>query len=208
MKSMFRAPFAIFVALSTFGCYSADGDDDPGAGSAGGREASGGSNGTGASDHDGGSGGLSGGGGRGGTTGSGGSGNAGAGGSTDQGGSGGGTANAGGASAGSSGASGAGGGTDECEIDSYTFAVSGTTSSCGFALRDLYDQSIVNVYFSVDGSQQPLCRHADSQGCALSGGFWWTGTELALCDETCGLLDVEGGFFVAVRGCEADYCSY
>ena len=75
-------------------------------------------------------------------------------------------------------------------------------------MPDLYDPSVVTIYFTVGGGQQPLCRHADSQGCALSDGYWWAGDEIALCDETCGLLDTEGGSFVAVRGCETEYCSY
>ena len=111
----------------------------------------------------------------------------------------------GGSSAGSAGAGGSSGGSsNECSIDSYTFAVSGTTSSCGFALPDLYDPSIVTIYFSVGGSKQPICRHADSQGCALSDGYWWTGEKIALCDETCALLAVDGGRFFAERGCETE----
>lgn len=191
MKPLLRTAAILSVSLSsslTLGCYSASANDESdesgtSGGNGGSSSGSAGANGSG--------------GGSAGTT----SGNAGRGGSNSGG--------SGGSSAGSAGAGGSsGGGPSECSIDSYTFAVSQTTSSCGFALPDLYDPTITTIYFTVGGSQQPICRHADSQGCALSDGYWWTGDEIALCDETCGLLDVEGGSFVAERGCETEYCSY
>ncbi len=205
MSRMHRVISAVSAALFAFGCYSADNDDEAGTESTGGTEAGGSTNGTGASNNDGGSGGVTSGSGQGGTAGS--SSFGGTGGAADQGGTGG-SSGATGAAGSTAGSSGNAGGSNDCAIDSYTFAHSQTTSSCGFPLPDLYDQSVVTVYFTVSGSQQPLCRHADSQGCALSGGYWWAGNEIALCDETCELLDVEGGSFVAVRGCESEFCSY
>jgi hypothetical protein len=203
MKSMLRAVLAFSFALSPLGCYSASDDhSDPG----GNTDSNGGAGG--ASGSDGGSSAAGSNGGKGGTTSASGGTTSANGGSGDAGDGGSAGSSAGGSSSGNAGSAGTGGSTNACEIDSYTFAVSQTTSSCGFALRDLYDPTIVNVYFSVNGSQQPLCRHADSQGCELSGGYWWAGDEVALCDETCELLDVEGGYFVAVRGCETEFCSY
>lgn len=119
----------------------------------------------------------------------------------------GGAAGATGSATGSTGSGTTGGDLPACVTDVVLLAEAFQSSECSFPIPPEHADGALNLVLEIGGSRQTLCWLASSQGCEPSGGWWYAGDELALCDATCtAVVETEGAKLYLWAGCPGETC--
>jgi len=96
-----------------------------------------------------------------------------------------------------------------CHVITQSIAQSGATSSCGFDILPAWDGFLLNVVISPRPQvYETICRVGGSGSCADSRGWFTSGDQVALCDETCDRFHAygAGGLLLARVGCQSSFC--
>jgi len=87
-----------------------------------------------------------------------------------------------------------------CQTDLILLATAGSTSSCSFAVPANVDHDLINVLMG-----GKLCEQG-SHNCSSKGGWFWSGDEVALCDDTCLSWENSGAKLYLQVGCPSESC--